>query len=178
MLPILVFFIVRLFKRYLNGRHHARPVVVIAEHASRCSSLKFLVIFLLAIAPEVTAQPVQSPEAEASTMYLKKSKQQKVAAVLLAGGGSILAFSGMMAGLNEVFSPGYDSKDASLAAVLFYGGSIMALSSIPLFISSARNKKRAMQLNAAIKMEPVYLPTTSGISRSAYPALTLRFSLK
>ena len=72
--------------------------------------------------------------------YLKKSKNQKRAAWVLLGIGSL----SVLAGSIEV-NPNYG--EPTNRPFLVIGGLVMAGASIPNFIASGRNKKKAMRLS-------------------------------
>ena len=97
--------------------------------------------------------------------YLKKSKGQKTAAFILLGVG---------VGMFAIAAPGNVSFDA--LGTLVGIGAVATLSSIPLFIASGRNKRKAMAATASFKIETgAGIQNTSIISRS-YPAISLRIS--
>ena len=97
--------------------------------------------------------------------YLKKSKGQKTAAFILLGTG-VAMFA--------IAAPGNVSFDALGALVGI--GAVATLSSIPLFIASGRNKRKAMSAIASFKIETgPDIQNTSIMSRS-YPTLSLKIS--
>ena len=71
--------------------------------------------------------------------YLKKSKNQKRAAWVLLGVGSL----SVVAGSIEV-NPNYGESNRPYLGI---GGLVTAVASIPNFIAAARNKKNAMRLS-------------------------------
>lgn len=84
-------------------------------------------------------------------LALKKARNQKTAAWLFLGGGTGLAIVSAVIGTNVVKNVGsqpIDKLDAGLqtgAALLLAGGACM-VASIPFFISSGKNRKRASVL--------------------------------
>jgi hypothetical protein len=125
------------------------------------------------------SQPVKAKEIDAS-YFLQKSKNQKIAAWLMLGGGAVAASAGLVIALNHIYiwtwDEDYDDGEPE-ASILFFTGSAAMLGSIPLFIASARNKGRAMRASAGIKMEPITLPVQQGLTRKNYPALTFKLTL-
>ena len=81
--------------------------------------------------------------------YLQKSKHQKTAAWILLGGGTALIATGIIVGTGE---DAYFTDAAGGAAVAGIG-LLSTIASIPLFIASGKNKKKAMHMTANIKME-------------------------
>jgi hypothetical protein len=112
-------------------------------------------------------------------MYLKKSQSQKISAWVLLGGGAVLATGGLIIGMNnmDIFSEETNS-DYDLGMGMFWVGSASMLSSIPLFIASARNKGRSMSASAHLKLENYQAISRQGFSKSNYPALSLRINIK
>lgn len=76
--------------------------------------------------------------------YLKKSKSQKTAAFILLGAGAACV---------AIVAPGNVSLDAT-GPILVIGG-VCVLSSIPLFIASSKNKKRAMNASAHLNFQRI-----------------------
>lgn len=100
------------------------------------------------------------------TDYLQKSKNQKTAGFILLGTG-VTAFA--------IAAPGNVSFD--ILPVLVIGGGMATLGSIPLFIASGKNKRKAKAATSFLKMEttPV-IQHASFVSRS-YPALSVKIRL-
>jgi hypothetical protein len=107
------------------------------------------------------------------TDYLQKSKNQKTAAFVLLGGGPILIITGFLIGDSKNSSFG----DAATGAILGGVGVLSALGSIPLFIASARNKRKANTATAFFKMETVTAIQQHSFVQHSYPAVSLRFTL-
>ena len=124
-----------------------------------------------------TQEPGTTPSNQ--EMFLKKSQSQKTSAWVLLGGGAALATGGLTIGLNnmDIFSEENDS-DYELGMGMFWVGSAAMLSSIPLFIASARNKGRAMSAPAYLKLQNYQAVSKDGFTKSSYPAISLRFSIK
>ncbi len=96
--------------------------------------------------------------------YLKKSNNQKMVAGILFGIGST-AFI--------IASTGNISFDAAMPLVI--GGGAAILTSIPFFIASGKNKKRAKLATASIDLQPTFNPHQFTVKK--IPALSLRFRL-
>ena len=102
--------------------------------------------------------------------YLKKSKNQKIAAHVLLFAGLptfLIAGSHSMNNLLEK-TPGSDA----IAAV----GLASMLGSIPLYIAAKRNKRKAMDATAFIKLEPNNSAAFIGSGTANYPAVAIRIN--
>jgi hypothetical protein len=90
---------------------------------------------------------------------LQKSKNQKTAAWILLGGGLAMAVTGTIVynhaynkaaeedPIGTLFSMGTNVNPTD--AVVATGGALAAVGSIPLFIASGKNKKKARALSTA-----------------------------
>ena len=117
------------------------------------------------------------------TDYLQKSKNQKTTAWVLLGGGIAMTVTGMIiyqnaynkAVENDPWSFGLDANPTG--AVIATVGLLSSLGSIPLFIASGKNKKRAMAISTSFKMEKASVIQGAGFVKKSYPALSLKFGL-
>lgn len=109
--------------------------------------------------------------------YLQKSKSQKTIAWILAGTGvtSVIISIATLDG-TEIFSfiEGND-KPINRFGALFFGGSAVALSSIPFFISSGKNRRKAM--NLSFKMEQVTQLRIASLVNKPTPSVSLKIRL-
>jgi len=88
----------------------------------------------------VSGQPKTWPPVHPTEYYLSKSKRQKNAAWILLGSGMALICGGIIVAAHQ-----RDAEYAGVALVLVSGpGLVTSLVSIPFFIGSGHNKKRAM----------------------------------
>lgn len=116
--------------------------------------------------------------------YLQKSKRQKKAGVILLSGGGALLVTGTVIGfgaarneLANIFSEPDNDKEFVGAGILLVTGVAAMAGSVPFFIASAKNKKRAAKITAAIKIENTKLLFGQSISLRSYPAGSLKISL-
>jgi hypothetical protein len=79
--------------------------------------------------------------------YLAKSKRQKTTGFILLGAGVTLI---------PILAPGNTDLDA--VGILAPAAGVCILGSIPFFIASGKNKKRAMNASAGIEMERLDIP--------------------
>ncbi len=97
--------------------------------------------------------------------YLKKSKSQKITAFVLLGAGvTTLA----------IISKGNTSFD--VLGILAVAGTLSTLGSIPLFLASARNKRKAQAASVYFKLEKQDVRQLSGIT--TYPSVAIKFNLR
>ena len=115
--------------------------------------------------------------------YLQKSKNQKAAAVTLAAGGGVLILFGIPS-WGSGFSDGLDfsnpdpeagTAEMKSATAFFIAGGVLILGSVPLFIASAKNKLRSM--NLSFKNERAALVQKGSLVNRTIPTLTLKINL-
>jgi hypothetical protein len=131
---------------------------------------KNIIYFLLLTLPATSFCQMKNDSVPAvKTDYLAKSKNQKTAAWILLGGGVALIGTGFIVGdgKNSTFD------DAATGAVLAGIGVLSAIGSIPLFIASGKNKRKALKASAFINMETLRLPQKQSYIQNSYPALSV-----
>lgn len=141
------------------------------------------VALLLMVSIISFSQPTNNLAPAVQTDYLKKSKNQNTLAWILLGGGLGLTSAGIAVGLNEavndisnIFS-GEEQKTSSAGAILFYTGLASMLTSIPLFIVSSSNKRKAEEVSAFLKIETIPFVQQNNFARKAYPAISVKLRL-
>jgi len=127
---------------------------------------KIMVYFLLVALPVTSFCQTNDSVPVVKTDYLAKSKGQKTAAFILLGIGVTTLTIAAVGDLN------FDV----LGAVVVVGG-VATIASIPLFIASRKNKKKAMNMSANIKMEKATIIERKSFVQNTYPAVTLRINL-
>jgi len=131
---------------------------------------KNILYFLLLVLPIASfCQQTNDTVPFVKTDYLLKSKNQKTAAWVLLGGGTALIGLGFLIGdsKNATFD------DAGTGVVLGGIGFLSVVGSIPLFIASGKNKRKAMNASAFIKLETVPLPQKQSFVQNSYPAFSV-----
>lgn len=108
-------------------------------------------ILIIIVVLSFTVGPTFSQDIDNQTQrtideYLQKSKSQKIGGFVLLGVGATSFI---------IAAPGNVSFD--LLPILVIGGGAAVLGSIPLFIASGKNKKRALKLQPSISMERINL---------------------
>jgi hypothetical protein len=141
---------------------------------------KIILYTLLLVIPAASfSQSTTDNAPVVKTDYLQKSKKQKTAAWVLLGGGTLLSSIGLVIAADNVFSGiGIGSSGSyNTGMVLFYTGGAAMFGSIPFFISSAKNKRKAMSPSAGLKMEKAPVFKQSLFTQNSYPAISLKISL-
>lgn len=119
---------------------------------------------LLAVAVISFSQQTEPSSVLTKQDYLQKSKSQRTSAFILLGTGAALL---------AVAAPGNVSFD--ILPILVIGGGAAIVGSIPLFIASGKNKKRAM--NMSFRFQEIQLPHSRGFAGKKIPSLSLNLSL-
>jgi hypothetical protein len=106
--------------------------------------------------------------------YLKKSKNQKTAGWgMLVGGGALTIVGGIL--VYENFDLWNENATADVGEVLFVVGVFSALGSIPFFISSSHNAKKAASIS--FKNQELFLPHENPLYVKSQPAVTLKIKI-
>jgi hypothetical protein len=132
-----------------------------------------LFITVLALSVRSFAQQTDPPQLSVKETYLKKSKNQKTAAWVLLGGGVALIGAGFLIGDGKESS--FD--DAATGVIMGGIGTLSMIGSIPLFLASSKNKRRAMKATTSIKMERAFYAQGHTFMTTNYPALQIKISL-
>lgn len=144
--------------------------------------MKKMFFLLLMVLPGLcSAQTVKETNGYAKEDYLQKSKNQNVLGIVTASGGGLLMLIGGIMSLSELgngldFDSSNDNpQKMKTANTLIYTGGGIVLTSIPLFLSSMKNKKRAASLSINTNTQPLLHQKGTIVRR--VPALTLTVSL-
>lgn len=151
---------------------------------------KILIYFLMIAIPSTSfCQNTNDSVPSVQTDYLQKSKNQKTAAWILLGSGSVLMTTSVLLavpkateelsyGLNQLFGgEPAPEVDYTVENVLLITGTAAVLGSIPLFIASKKNKKKALNMTTNIKMEKVTFLERQSFVQSSYPAIAFKINL-
>lgn len=134
---------------------------------------KIMVYFLLlSVPPTSFCQKTIDSVPVVKTDYLTKSKNQKTAAWVLLGGGAALIGTGFLIGnsKNSTFD------DAATGAILGGIGFLSTIGSIPLFIASGKNKRKAMNGSTFIKMGSIPLLQKQSLVQKTYPVFSININ--
>lgn len=125
--------------------------------------------------------PEQAPKANID--YLQKSKNQKKAGWILLGTGLGLDLVAIATFPKDYLIFSFDGNDeatenaANFSAVIFVIGSVSMLASVPLFIASGKNKRKAMNASVGLQFEERPLLQQYSLSKKHFPALSLKIAL-
>jgi hypothetical protein len=109
--------------------------------------------------------------------YLQKSKNQKTVGWVLLGVGTAMLVTGILVGSSA--EPGEGIMETStgedIGIALLVGGLVTDLISIPFFISSANNARKAATLSFNNQKIPV--PRVHSIAAKTQPSVTLKIRM-
>jgi len=113
--------------------------------------------------------------------YAKKSKNQKKAARILLCGGAALVATGVIIPQGEFKSYSIllypEHKNDAIKGTFILAGALSALGSIPLFIASKRNKRKANKATISFKNEKVLFFHKNDFFLESQPSLNLKIGL-
>jgi hypothetical protein len=131
-------------------------------------------LMMLTVVAQNTPQD-SSTHALTKDEYLKKSKGQKTAAIVLLAGGGALVTVGAILSLNDVYYLDFeDNGNEDVAGALVLVGGVAMLGSIPFFISARKNKERAMQVS--FKNELALQIQKGSMFYKSIPSVNLKFT--
>jgi hypothetical protein len=145
----------------------------------------FITVLLLILSAEIFSQQPIPQQTTVSKDYLEKSKnQKKTGRILLIGGTTILIASFVIPRGDLVYDGicvgpycSDEYKNDNLKTALFLSGVALDLASIPFFIASKRNKKRAMKVSTSLKMEKTQVIQYTAFVKRSYPVLSVKIRL-
>lgn len=145
--------------------------------------MRVIFLLLLLLQGITLFSQVQTSPMTVKEDYLKKSKnQKKVANILLIGGGALVA-----TGL--IFPRGEEERDMSafyiyanykndgISAVLILTGTVAMLSSVPFYLASSKNKRRARAITVNMQNQDILIPSNSTLILKRQPSVTLKLPL-
>mgnify|MGYP003585762110 CR=1 FL=1 len=107
---------------------------------------------------------IDSTNYNLATNYMKKSKNQKTIGWIMVGAGTALIIAGAVTNSSSS-DIGWESLNKDInQGILIASGSLVGIGSIPLFLASSKNRKKAeIYLKPAntinyIQQKPVYTP--------------------
>ncbi len=141
---------------------------------------------LIAFAAASFAQQSAPKQALMQTDYLQKSKKQKKTALIFLGGGAALIVTSLVIPQGEPtgyqidpISGGFyeGHKNDGIRGAFILAGGLSMLGSIPFFIASAKNKRKARQASVFINMKRAPVLQGMAFSTHSFPAAGVRISL-
>jgi hypothetical protein len=135
---------------------------------------------LLLVGASLFGQSTKTRESLNRQDYLGKSKKQKKTAwILLAGGAAFTTTAFLIPeGEQKEFNPVclcYTHENDGISAAFFITGGLSMLGSIPFFIASGRNKRKALSLS--FKYEKAIQLHRENLVYTSFPALMLTMRL-
>ena len=128
---------------------------------------KIIAYFLMLVLPVISfCQKTNDSVPVVKTDYLAKSKSQKTAAFILLG-----------IGVTTLTIAAVGDLDLDVLGTVVIVGGIATVVSIPLFIASGKNKRKAMKASAFIKMETVPSIQKQSYIQNSYPAIAFKINL-
>ena len=135
--------------------------------------MKKIIIYamLLFVTANALGQQINPNQPLTRQDYLKKSKTQKKTAWILLGGGAAVAIGASILAVSSDWSK---SETPYLVALSI--GCASMLGSIPLFIASKRNKRKAMNASTYFEIQQYPVPTNTGLTLHSTATLSLKFN--
>src|SRR6476660_9601842 len=126
--------------------------------------MKKVIICMISLIYSATPFCQEKQPSQSSTRheYLKKSKTQKIVGLVLLGAGAITLIS--VSGGNT---------DFGTLGTFVIAGAAATLASIPFFIASGRNKRKAMNTSLSFSSE-INKNFPIGLTSRLYPAISLK----
>jgi hypothetical protein len=101
--------------------------------------------------------------------YLQKSKTQKTTGWIFLSAGIAITAVGVI-GFNNTYDDWSDNSTDTYGALIL-SGPLIALGSIPFFISSGSNARKAATLS--LNYQPILIPNQGSLAQSSQPALSV-----
>jgi len=143
--------------------------------------LFIFITLLLFLTRSFGQQPATTTASKTNTDYLQKSKNQKKTAWIMLGGGATLIVVAILIPPGEFIQPDdpivllTEQKNDGVIAAFFVAGTLSMLGSIPFFIASGKNKRRAASLSFNNMMSPQI--KNSSMVNKPIPAVSLKINL-
>jgi hypothetical protein len=135
-------------------------------------------VLMLIIAIATFSQQTKSSMTLTKQDYLQKSNNKKKVGWIMFGGGTTLLLTGIIISRGEIIHESFwgpDYKNDGIKGTFYFCGTLSMLGSIPFFISSHHNKKKAASLSFKNEMVPgIY---KSSLVYNSVPSLALKFKL-
>ena len=140
---------------------------------------------LLVFATTSFCQQVVQKHSLTKEDYLQKSKKQKkIGWILIGSGVTLFAVSAIIPKgelTGEISYPCLCQdvhQNDDIKAALGLAGVVSALVSIPFFIASGKNNRRANAISASLKTDNASIVSGYSLTRINYPALSIKIALK
>ena len=135
---------------------------------------------LLAFSATLFCQQNVQKQSLAKTDYLQKSKKQKTVAWVLLGGGATLLLTGIIIPKGDLVQEAFlftTYENDGVKGTFELIGLVSMIGSIPFFIASGKNKKRASKASVFFNLEKMPVLQGTVISNRSLPALGVKINL-
>jgi hypothetical protein len=144
--------------------------------------MKCVILFICVfLSLSLSAQKTETKTMLTKTDYLTKSKKQKNTAFILLGAGVAFIATGAIipeGAETDDFLPTcfcYANKNDGIKGAFIMAGGLSAIVSIPFFIASGKNKRRAAAVS--LNTEKINFPVKNMLVQATIPAISLKFTL-
>ena len=137
-------------------------------------TIPLILVLIAVVATPVFSQKTYLYPAFSKQDYLHKSKKQNTVAFVLLGSGVVLVATSLIGDSNDIIG-GFFPADSWVPKVLFSAGAGCMIGSIPFFIISGKNKRKARSLSFGNQKIP-FLQKSSFVYHQI-PSLKLKISL-
>ncbi|KIA87638.1 hypothetical protein [Flavobacterium sp. AED] len=104
--------------------------------------------------------------------YLKKSKNQKTTGWILLSGGTLMTVVGVIGFSDSWYSSSNSTTDTY--GFIMLGGVVSGLGSIPFFIMSGNNARKAATIS--LSNQPVFSPMQGSLVLNSQPGLSVKIT--
>ena len=163
------------------GEENQLAITSQSEYQKTFIMKKLFLLVLISLPGLMMTQQVQQPNKWTKDNYLRKSKNQNALGVVMVSGGGLLATIGLIMSMSDLgnsldFDSSNDNpqKEKTANALLYTGGGMLLLS-VPVFLSSIKNKQRAAAISINSSSQPVLYQ--NGITTNRMPVLSFTISL-
>jgi hypothetical protein len=158
--------------------------------------LFFVTLFLLLESSQAQeSQPYTNPDHSyykirphssakySSEYYAVQSSKLNTAGFVLLSTGAVFGITGWLIKENNknneyrLYQLGEAMLNTAGSEILMFAGSAMVLASIPILISAGENRRKALRMSAALKLESGRELNEMGLSLKHYPAVGLKIQL-
>ena len=133
-----------------------------------------IILLLLIITTSTFSQQTPSVEKD----YMKKSKNQKKTAWIMLGGGATLLLTGIIIPKGDIVHEGFlgnDYENDGIKGAFQLTGVLSMIGSIPFFVASGKNKKRAAAVS--FKNEKIPQLYKGNMINHSVPSVNFKVSL-
>ena len=135
---------------------------------------KLIILCLVSICSTIHVQAQLHKTSLPKEDFALKSKHQKTAAWILLGGGAVLTTTGLAITSNKIWEDIIEGRDRPRGEGAFYTGIVMMGASIPFFILSRKNAKKA---SLAFSNERIYKLQTGFVVHRNVPSIKIKITL-